>query len=234
MIDLQDIGRTHARKGAVPVTALEGLSLRVEPGDFTAIVGPSGSGKSTLLNIMGLLDRPTAGSYRLDGREVGGLGVDETARIRNETFGFVFQAFHLLPRTTALENVGLPLVYSDKERPTDAAREALEVVGLAHRAGHYPSELSGGEQQRVAIARALVNAPRVILADEPTGNLDPQAAAEIMSIFERLHAAGTTVVLITHDQAVADRAPRRVRLAAGRLVADSARNPERALTAREA
>ncbi len=218
MIRLQEVGRTHVRKGTAPVAALRDVTLAIERGEFTSIVGPSGSGKSTLLNILGLLDRPTEGTYWLEGRAVSGLGIDETARIRNETFGFVFQAFHLLPKTTAVENVSLPLVYSDKDRGKDAAREALDAVGLADRADHYASELSGGEQQRVAIARALVNGPQVILADEPTGNLDPQAAGEIMEIFESLNRAGTTVVLITHDMGIAARARRQLRIEAGRIV----------------
>ena len=217
MIRLRNIGRTHERRGTAPVRALRGVDLDIARGEFTAVVGPSGSGKSTLLNVIGLLDRPTEGTYLLEGREVGSLGIDETARLRNQTFGFVFQAFHLLPRTTALENVELPLLYSDSRRIRQTALRALEAVGLGHRAGHYASELSGGEQQRVAIARALVNNPAVVLADEPTGNLDPAAAGEIMTILEDLHRRGTTLVLITHDAAIAARAARRVRIAEGRI-----------------
>ena len=223
MINLRNVSKYHERRGAPPVHALSGVSLDIAPGEFTAILGPSGSGKSTLLNVIGLLDRPTDGTYLLEGREVGGLGIDQTARLRNEKFGFVFQAFHLLPRTTALENVELPLLYTDNARVRETALGALEAVGLEHRADHYASELSGGEQQRVAIARALVNGPSIVLADEPTGNLDSHSAGEIMTIFEELNRRGTTVLLITHDAAVAARASRRVRIADGRIAGEESR-----------
>jgi ABC-type lipoprotein export system ATPase subunit len=226
MIELRDVSRTYTRPGGEAVRALDGVSLRIERGDFLAVVGPSGSGKSTLMNILGLLDRPTAGSYEFSGQDVSALGVDEQARFRNARVGFVFQSFHLLPRTSALENVELPLLYSDRADIAGLGRRALESVGLADRASHTPGELSGGQQQRVAIARALVNEPDLLLADEPTGNLDGASAAEVMAIFERLSAAGRTVVLITHDPGMAAHCRRLVRLEHGRVVEDvAARSP---------
>jgi ABC-type lipoprotein export system ATPase subunit len=204
---------------------LSGVSLRIDRGEFVAIVGASGSGKSTLMNILGLLDAPTAGRYMFDGRDVSRLSVAEQARFRNKNVGFVFQAFHLLPRTSALENVELPLLYSDRASTNGLGRKALEAVGLADRMRHTPSELSGGEQQRVAIARALVNDPDLLLADEPTGNLDPTSAGEIMEIVTALHESGRTIVLVTHDIAMAAHARRVVRLERGRVVADDARAP---------
>jgi len=223
VIQLRNVSKYHERRGAPPVRALCEISLDIARGEFTAILGPSGSGKSTLLNLIGLLDRPTEGTYLLEGSEVGGLSIDETARLRNEKFGFVFQSFHLLPRTTALENVELPLLYTDNDRVRETALRALESVGLGHRADHYASELSGGEQQRVAIARALVNGPAVVLADEPTGNLDSAAAGEILAIFEDLNRRGTTVLLITHDTNVAARATRRVQIVDGRFAGEGSR-----------
>jgi ABC-type lipoprotein export system ATPase subunit len=219
MIELQEIGKTYTRPGGGDVRALDGVSLRIERGDFVAIVGASGSGKSTLMNVLGLLDRPSDGRYLLDGRDVADLGVAELARLRNRRIGFVFQAFHLLPRTSALENVELPLLYSDRESIKDLGRRALEAVGLADRMDHRPSELSGGQQQRVAIARALVNEPDLLLADEPTGNLDPASAGEVMAIFHRLHEAGRTLVLITHDAALAAACSRVIHLDRGRITA---------------
>jgi ABC-type lipoprotein export system ATPase subunit len=219
MIELQGIGRTYRRPGGEPVVALDDVSLRIERGDFMAIVGTSGSGKSTLMNVLGLLDRPDTGRYLLDGEDVAGLDVDRQARVRNRRIGFVFQAFHLLPRTTALENVELPLVYSDRAEIAGLGRRALEQVGLADRIEHRTSELSGGQQQRVAIARALVNEPDLLLADEPTGNLDTKSAADVLSVFESLNQGGRTIVLVTHDPSVAAHCARVARIEAGRIVA---------------
>jgi ABC-type lipoprotein export system ATPase subunit len=220
MIELYAIGKTYRRPTGETVHALADVSLRIERGEFVAMVGASGSGKSTLMNILGLLDAPTAGRYVFDGRDVSGLGFADQARFRNRNVGFVFQAFHLLPRTSALENVELPLLYSDRRSTDGLGRKALEAVGLADRMRHTPSELSGGQQQRVAIARALVNDPELLLADEPTGNLDGDAAAEIVRIFQALHDSGRTIVLVTHDLSVAAHARRIVRLEKGRVVAD--------------
>jgi putative ABC transport system ATP-binding protein len=218
MIELQGVGRTYRRPGGEPVEALRDVSLRIERGEFIAIVGTSGSGKSTLMNVLGLLDRPDAGRYLLSGEDVSGLDVDRQAQTRNRRIGFVFQAFHLLPRTTALENVELPLLYSDRADVEGLGQRALESVGLADRTTHRPSELSGGQQQRVAIARALVNDPDLLLADEPTGNLDAHSAAEVLSVFESLNRAGRTIVLVTHDPAVAAHCGRVARLKGGRIV----------------
>jgi ABC-type lipoprotein export system ATPase subunit len=218
MIELQGIGRTYRRPGGDPVEALCEVSLKIERGDFLAIVGSSGSGKSTLMNVLGLLDRPDAGRYLLEGEDVAGLDVERQARLRNRRIGFVFQAFHLLPRTSALENVELPLLYSDRTDIAGLGRRALERVGLADRIHHRPSELSGGQQQRVAIARALVNEPDLLLADEPTGNLDARSAAELMSVFESLNGAGRTIVLVTHDAGVAAHCKRVARIEGGRIV----------------
>ncbi len=219
MIELQGISRTYRRPGGEPVEALRDVSLRIERGDFIAVVGASGSGKSTLMNVLGLLDRPDAGRYLLDGEDVSGLDTGRQAQTRNRRVGFVFQAFHLLPRTSALENVELPLLYSDRVEIAGLARRALESVGLADRTTHRPSELSGGQQQRVAIARALVNEPDLLLADEPTGNLDARSAAEVMSVFESLNRAGRTIVLVTHDPGVAAHCGRVARIEEGRIVA---------------
>jgi putative ABC transport system ATP-binding protein len=220
MIELHGISKTYTRPTGESVRALSDVSLRIDRGDFVAIVGASGSGKSTLMNIIGLLDAPTAGGYLFDGRDVAGLSVAEQARFRNRNVGFVFQAFHLLPRTSALENVELPLLYSDRASIAGLGEQALAAVGLGDRMRHTPSELSGGQQQRVAIARALVNEPDLLLADEPTGNLDAQSAAEIIGIFQTLNVSGRTVVLVTHDPAVAAHARRVVRLEDGRVIAD--------------
>jgi len=225
MIELQGIGRTYRRPGGEPVMALADVSLRIERGDFMAIVGTSGSGKSTLMNVLGLLDRPDTGRYLLDGEDVAGLDVDRQARVRNRRIGFVFQAFHLLPRTTALENVELPLVYSDRAEIAGLGRRALEQVGLADRIEHRTSELSGGQQQRVAIARALVNEPDLLLADEPTGNLDTKSAADVLSVFESLNQGGRTIVLVTHDPSVAAHCARVARIEAGRIVGIEERQP---------
>jgi putative ABC transport system ATP-binding protein len=217
MIELQEIGKTYVRAGGPDVRALDRVSLRIERGDFVAVVGASGSGKSTLMNILGLLDRPTKGRHLFDGRDVAELKPGELARVRNRQVGFVFQSFHLLPRTTALENVELPLLYSDRASIAGLGRAALDAVGLGDRVRHTPSELSGGQQQRVAIARALVNDPDLLLADEPTGNLDAQSARELMALFQTLNDAGRTVVLVTHDPALAFQCRRIVRLESGRL-----------------
>jgi putative ABC transport system ATP-binding protein len=220
MIELKKVSKTY-RKDAEEVRALSDVSMEVKAGEFVAVVGPSGSGKSTLMNVVGLLDRPDSGEYHLDGGAVAEFSPDELARLRNEKIGFVFQTFHLLPKTTALENVELPLIYSSREDISGMGAQALEMVGLKDRAKHLPSELSGGQQQRVAIARALVNDPEMILADEPTGNLDSKAGLEIMAIFQELNRLGKTVVLITHDSAVATMAKRVVEIVDGTIVSDT-------------
>lgn len=220
MITLKAISKTYTRPGGQAVEALRNFDLHINSGEFVAIVGPSGSGKSTLMNILGLLDRPTHGVYQFNGRDVAQLTVAEQARFRNRNVGFVFQAFHLLPRTSALENVELPLLYSDRPMIRGLGLRALQTVGLSDRVQHTPAELSGGQQQRVAIARALVNEPPFLLADEPTGNLDSKAADEILDLFEALHHTGRTIVLVTHDVAVAARAQRVIRLEGGRLASD--------------
>jgi|SRR5215469_6825151 len=230
MIELEDIGKTYTRPMGDPVLALSDISLRIERGEFVAFVGASGSGKSTLMNIVGLLDLPTAGRYSWEGEDVTTLDSNRQAEMRNKKIGFVFQAFHLLPRTTALENVELPLLYSDRKSIRDLSRRALEAVNLTDRIHHRPSELSGGQQQRVAIARALVNEPDLLLADEPTGNLDRTSALEIISTFQTLNRAGRTIVLITHDQEIASFAGRIVRLERGRLVSDDRVAAPRAVT----
>jgi putative ABC transport system ATP-binding protein len=218
MIELQGIRKSYTRPTGETVRALDDVSLRIDRGEFVAIVGASGSGKTTLMNILGLLDAPTEGRYLFDGRDVAKLRVAEQARFRNTRVGFVFQGFHLLPRTSALENVELPLLYSDRASIDGLGSKALHAVGLGDRMRHTPSELSGGQQQRVAIARALVNEPDVLLADEPTGNLDAQSAGEIMEIFQTLNQSGRTIVLVTHDAAMAAHARRVVRLEQGREV----------------
>ena len=219
-IEMRRIRKTYQKAKAQPVHALNDVSLDIEEGEFVAIVGASGSGKSTLMSVLGLLDRPSGGEYHLHGREVASLGSSEQARIRNEDIGFVFQAFHLLPRASALENVELPLVYADRDDIEGLGERALQRVGLGDRLTHAPSELSGGQQQRVAIARALVTNPCLLLADEPTGNLDPASAAEILGVFSDLNRQGCTVVLVTHDAGVARHCRRRIRLADGRVHED--------------
>ena len=209
--------RTYRSEG-VSVDALRGVSLAVAPGDYVAVVGPSGSGKSTLMHLLGALDRPSTGSLRVGGRDIASLSSDELARARNQTIGFVFQAFQLLPRTTAVDNVAMPLVYRGERRGERRRRAeaALAAVGMQHRLRHLPNQLSGGEQQRVAIARALVGDPQVILADEPTGNLDSRTGAEVIGLLETLNAErGVALVVVTHDLALAARARRQVRMRDG-------------------
>ena len=220
MIDLSNIGKVYEGKEE-PVVALAGVTMRVETGAFVAIVGPSGSGKSTLLQIVGCLDAPSSGHYELDGQAVEQLDDTALSHIRNERIGFVFQSFNLIARTTALENVETPLLYSSKPFEPERAREALEQVGMGHRAHHFPGELSGGEQQRVAIARALVMRPTLLIADEPTGNLDTATGAQILDLLDGLHRHGLTLLLVTHDESVARRADRVLMLRDGRLVGDS-------------
>ena len=229
VIALQSIHKVYDT-GAVRVHALRGVSMEVAPGEFVAVMGSSGSGKSTLMNILGCLDRPTSGTYELDGIDVSNLSKDERADIRNLKLGFVFQGYNLLRRTTALENVELPLIYagvSHAER-VHRSREALAIVGLAHREDSAPNQLSGGQQQRVAIARALVNSPSLLLADEPTGNLDSRTAVEIMSVFQRLNRVnGLTIVLVTHEPDIAQYADRVVVVRDGRIRRDEPVNDRR-------
>jgi putative ABC transport system ATP-binding protein len=230
LIELQDIRKIYT-SGEVEVRALDGISLTIESGEFVAIMGPSGSGKSTLMNTLGCLDRPTSGKYILAGRQVSGMDKNELAEVRNQVLGFVFQNFNLLSRTSALENVELPLVYagvSGKERKRRAT-EALERVGLGKRLDHTPSQLSGGQQQRVAIARALVSNPKVILADEPTGNLDSRTSIEVMALFQELGRAGITVVLVTHEPDIAEYASRVIVVKDGKILEDARREPVRAV-----
>jgi putative ABC transport system ATP-binding protein len=221
LIQLSDIRRTY-KVGGEEVHALRGVSLNIHRGEWVAIVGQSGSGKSTLMNVLGCLDTPTSGTYCINGKDVAGLTDDQQADIRNQEIGFVFQTFMLLPRETALANVELPLVYrglSGRKR-RKMAIEALEKVGLADRMKHRPNELSGGQRQRVAVARALVGNPSLLLADEPTGNLDSATGEEIIRLFQELHGAGNTILLVTHEPKLAARCPRAVRIADGLIVAD--------------
>jgi putative ABC transport system ATP-binding protein len=224
LVELEAVTKTY-RMGEVGVRALRGVTLTIDEGEFVAIMGASGSGKSTLMNLVGCLDRPTSGSYRLAGEEVSRLDRDALAAMRNRTLGFVFQSFNLLSRTSALENVELPLVYAGartRERH-DRARAALERVGLGDRLDHHPNQLSGGQQQRVAIARALVTHPRLLLADEPTGNLDSRTSVEVMALLQELGRAGITVVLVTHEADVAEYASRLVVLRDGLVKSDERR-----------
>lgn len=220
-IDVRGVTKTY-QSGALEVQALRGVTFTIAHGEYVAIMGPSGSGKSTLMNVLGCLDRATSGSYLLDGVDVSGLDDSALAHVRLKKLGFVFQGFNLLARTDAIKNVGLPLFYAGvpaKERAEAAMRQLAE-VGLADRARHKPNELSGGQQQRVAIARALVNNPAVLLADEPTGNLDSKTSAEILALFERLNAAGRTIIMVTHDEEVASNAKRILRVLDGHIVSD--------------
>ena len=221
MIQLEDVTKIY-RMGKVEVRALESVDLTIDDGEFVAIMGPSGSGKTTLMNIMGCLDVPTSGRYLLDGTDVSRLSDNRLAKIRSRKIGFVFQSFNLVARTSAIRNVELPLVYAGVRTRRHAARVALEQVGLGDRMKHMPNELSGGQQQRVAIARALINDPVLLLADEPTGNLDTASSAEILKILRALNDAGRTVVIITHEEEVAQFARRVVRMRDGHIVSDQA------------
>ena len=216
------------KMGSETVAALNGVDLKIDAGEFVALMGPSGSGKSTLMNILGCLDRPTVGSYKLLGQEVSGLGDDDLARIRNKTIGFVFQNFNLLPKLTSLENVALPTVYAGigTSKRLELAMDALKKVSLDDRAQHLPSELSGGQRQRVAIARAIAMHPTILMADEPTGNLDTKSTGEIMQIFRDLHAAGSTIILVTHEPDIAQAADRQILVKDGQITKDISRGSD--------
>jgi putative ABC transport system ATP-binding protein len=220
MIELRDVVKTYRKPNAPPVKAIDNVSLSIQPGEFVAILGPSGSGKTTLMNVLGLLDRPDGGEYLLNGQPMQTMKADDLAGVRNRVIGFVFQSYHLLPRTTAIENVQLPLLYADRKDYAERSEAALAAVGLTDRMHHFAEELSGGQQQRVAIARAIVNEPSVLLADEPTGNLDSAASEGIMDLFKAQNARGTTVVLITHDLEVARQADRIIRVRDGAVESD--------------
>ncbi|HAB51859.1 MAG TPA: macrolide ABC transporter ATP-binding protein [Ignavibacteriales bacterium] len=219
MIQLKNISKIYGKDGQ-QVKALDNANISIAKGEFVAIVGASGSGKSTMMNILGMLDRPTSGEYYLDEREISTLTDDELASIRNKKIGFVFQKFHLLPKTTAIENVELPLIYSDRKDIRKLAVNALAKVGLSNRGKHRTNELSGGQQQRVAIARALVNEPEVILGDEPTGNLDSKSGLEVVGVFQELNRSGKTIILITHSSEVAEHANRVIRIHDGKITED--------------
>lgn len=220
MIKLTNLERIYQKPNQAPVRALNKLSLNIEKGEFIAILGPSGSGKSTLMNVMGLLDQPDKGSYWFNGQDVSSLSGSHLAAIRNKNIGFVFQSFHLLAKTTALENVQLPLLYSKDKNFSGKAEQALSAVGLIDRSQHFTHELSGGQQQRVAIARAIVNEPDIIFADEPTGNLDSESESEILKLFQSINASGRTVVFITHNLEVAKIAKRVIRIRDGVIESD--------------
>ena len=221
LIEARDLWRTYAM-GAEEIHALRGVSFTIKAGEYLAVMGPSGSGKSTLMNLVGCLDTPTRGTYSLRGKLVSQMNDDELAAVRNREIGFVFQTFNLLPRATALHNVELPMVYAgvSKEDRLERARRALEMVDLADRSSHRPNELSGGQRQRVAIARALVMGPSILLADEPTGNLDSATGEEIMRLFDRLHQGGNTIILVTHERDIADHARRTIHIRDGQIESD--------------
>lgn len=221
IINIKEIKRDF-KLGSEIVKVLKGVNLQIKKGDYVALMGPSGSGKSTLMNILGCLDTPTSGSYILNKNDVSRLNDDQLAEIRNRDIGFVFQTFNLLPRTTALDNVALPMIYAGKSKieRQNRASEVLDQVGLADRKDHHPNQLSGGQRQRVAIARALVNQPSIILADEPTGNLDTKTSVEIMALFNHIHAEGNTVILVTHEEDIAAHAHRIIRLRDGVIESD--------------
>lgn len=221
MIAIENLSKTYD-SGTLTVSALREVSFQIKKGEFVAIMGPSGSGKSTLMNLLGCLDLPTMGSYYLEEVNIGSLKPNQLAEVRNRRIGFVFQSFNLLPRATALENTELPLLYGRVANSTEIAMQALERVGLKHRAKHKPTELSGGEKQRVAIARALVNKPAIILADEPTGNLDSETGEEIMSLFHELNYEAVTLILVTHETEIAQQAKRIIQMKDGRVVKDEA------------
>jgi putative ABC transport system ATP-binding protein len=227
LIETRDLWKTYVM-GDEEIHALRGVSISIERGEYVAIMGPSGSGKSTLMNLIGCLDTPSKGSYLLNEKEVAAMNDDELARIRNEEIGFVFQTFNLLPRATALHNVELPLVYAGVPAKTrqERARQALEKVELTQRASHRPNELSGGQRQRVAIARALVNNPSILLADEPTGNLDSKTGTEIMGVFARLHETGNTIIVVTHEPDIAGHAHRVISIRDGQVEKDTRRSAE--------
>ena len=221
VIDIKGITRNF-QLGQETVKVLKGIDLIIEKGEYVAFMGPSGSGKSTLMNLLGCLDTPTSGSYSLNGADVSTMTDDQLAEIRNKEIGFVFQTFNLLPRTTALDNVALPMIYAGKSKTerNERAAEVLKNVGLADRMDHKPNQLSGGQRQRVAVGRALVNKPSIILADEPTGNLDSKTSVEIMNLFDEIHAAGNTVILVTHEEDIAEHAHRVIRLRDGVIEKD--------------
>jgi len=221
LIAIENLSKTYD-SGTLTVSALREVSFQIKKGEFVAIMGPSGSGKSTLMNLLGCLDLPTTGSYHLEEVDIGSLKQNQLAEVRNRRIGFVFQSFNLLPRATALENTELPLLYGRVANSTEIAMQALERVGLKHRAKHKPTELSGGEKQRVAIARALVNKPAIILADEPTGNLDSATGEEIMSLFHELNYEAVTLILVTHETEIAQQAKRIIQMKDGRVVKDEA------------
>ncbi len=220
MIEVERLSKIY-QMGEQKVSALDGVDFSIEKGEFVAIMGPSGSGKSTLMNLLGCLDLPSSGIYRLENLDIQDLKPDQLAEVRNRRIGFVFQSFNLLPRATALENTELPLLYGRVPKSTEIAFQALERVGLAHRAKHKPTELSGGERQRVAIARALVNSPAIILADEPTGNLDSTTGKEILNLFLELNQEGVTLILVTHEQKIAEQAKRIMQMRDGKIISDT-------------
>ena len=226
-IEVKDLTKIY-EMGGERVHALDGVTFTIEPGEMVAIIGASGSGKSTLMNIIGCLDRPTGSQYKLDGEDVSRLSSNALARVRNRKIGFVFQNFNLLPRMSALENVEVPILYSGTGGAVKRARAALERVGLAERADHEPNQLSGGQRQRVAIARALVNTPTILLADEPTGNLDSRTGKDIMHLFHELHEQGVTLIIVTHDNEIADQCSRKIVLRDGKILEDTVIAPRTA------